>query len=345
MLKKIFALATLFFFTASNSCFAFSELYYLKNIKTTEIVPVVEDGLRKYSFNIVKYDPYYSISSDGASSSVIILQQSGDNMFYYYNSNSNTRVNKYILKEVANRNIVCEQSFNSSIISIYDNLAENIIPQNNETNRYTFNDEEFSGNTPSYAYKSPEQANSFYGRVSQISSGTVLKAYLQNSINTATATKGEQVTAVLTENVTLGNSVVFPQGSLLYGTLSKAGNATYGSRNGRVVINFTSLVTPENKTYQIATEAIDFSVANEGKAKSTIQSAATTAAVGAIVGLVFAMLTDSKSKMRTTAISAGVGAGSSLVANLAQKGVDAEIPSYTEIEVTLTQPVTVSVTE
>jgi hypothetical protein len=37
------------------------------------------------------------------------------------------------------------------------------------------------------------------------------------------------------------------------------------------------------------------------------------------------------------AIGAGVGAGGALITGAAEKGVDAEIPSFTELEVTLTK--------
>ena len=46
---------------------------------------------------------------------------------------------------------------------------------------------------------------------------------------------------------------------------------------------------------------------------------------------------------RSVAIGAGVGAGSSAIYSTAERGVDAEIPSYTEIEITLTQPLNVTV--
>ena len=136
---------------------------------------------------------------------------------------------------------------------------------------------------------------------------------------------------------------VAPQGSILYGSLIKARPATYGSRNGRVVISFTQLVTPENKVYDISTEEIDFAVSNEGKVGNSLKSAAGAAVAGALVGLLVGALSGGENIGRNVAIGAGVGAGSSVIYTTAEKGVDAEIPSFTEIEITLTQPLNVTV--
>ena len=136
---------------------------------------------------------------------------------------------------------------------------------------------------------------------------------------------------------------VAPQGSLVYGTLTKARPATYGSRNGRVIINFNQLVTPDNKTYNISTEEIDFTVSNEGKVGNSLKSAAGAAVAGALVGLLVGALTGGEHIGRNVAIGAGVGAGSSVIYTTAERGVDAEIPSFTELDITLTQPLSVTV--
>ena len=140
-----------------------------------------------------------------------------------------------------------------------------------------------------------------------------------------------------------GNDVLIPQGSLVYGSLKKARSATYGSRSGRVVIVFDKIVTPDNQTYSISAEEIDFTVSNEGKIGESAKSALTSAAVGALVGLLFGALSDSSHIGRSVAIGAGVGAGASAITSVAEKGVDAEIPSFTEIELTLKSPLNVSV--
>ena len=62
-----------------------------------------------------------------------------------------------------------------------------------------------------------------------------------------------------------------------------------------------------------------------------------------MVGLLVGALSGGEHIGRSVAIGAGVGAGSSAVYSTAEKGVDAEIPSFTELEITLTQPLSVTV--
>lgn len=344
-MKKLFALLILLFFVSTNSCFAFSELYYLKNIKTADVQPIVENSYSVNGFNIIKQSPYYGISQKGEDSAVIILQQSGENMFYYYQSENNSKVNKSVLKEIKKQNIVCEQSFNANIINIYDNLAKDVVSTVGAIRVYDFK-EPASAFTPPAAenYEQKQKPNTFNGYVGQVPAGTVIKVYLQNAINTATAAKGDKVVAVLTDNLVYNGAVIAPQGSLVYGTLTKARNATYGSQNGRVVIGFTNLVTPDNVVYNISAEAIDFKVSNEGKVGSAVKSAATSAVAGAVVGILVALISGRTDNVwRSAAIGAGAGAGSSVIYSTAEKGVDAEIPSFTEMDLTLTQPFNVSV--
>ena len=344
-MRKIFALLLTIIFGVTSNCYAMSALYYVKSIKTSRFAPIVESSYNSNNFHIVKQNPYYGISQKGDDTAVIIIQQSGDNMFYYYQSaEDNLKVNKTILKDLKKQGITVEQSFNTSLIEIYDNLAKEVTSTTETIKTYNFEEPQSS------AFEPPKQNNQQYikpavyqGYVAQLSSGTKFQAYLQNAINTATAAKGDQIVAVLTNALTYNGQEVAPQGSLVYGTLSKARPATYGSRNGRVVINFNQIVTPENKVYNISTEEIDFTVSNEGKIGESFKSAAGAAVAGALVGLLVGALTGGEHIGRNVALGAGVGAGSSVIYSTAERGVDAEIPSFTELEITLTQPLSVSV--
>lgn len=342
-MKKVAALLLAILYSSIQAVFAAGELYYLKNIKTSAVQPFVENAYASQSYNVVKQNPYYGVSQSGEDFAIIILQQSGENMFYYYNSPSNTKINKAFLKEIKKQNIVCEQSFNANIISIYDKLGAELAASSGVVKRYSFEDPEESAFAPPLsATQQGQNAGTLKGYVGQVSAGTKIPVYLQSAINTATASKGDRITAVLTQNLTYNGVTIAPQGSVVYGSLATARNASYGSRNGRVVINFNQLVTPDNQIYNISTEEIDFTVSNEGKVTESVKNAAASAAVGALVGLLFAALSDS-SAGRAAAIGAGVGAGGSLIRATAERGVDAEIPSFTELELTLTKPMEVSV--
>lgn len=345
-MKKIITSFLILIFATSTNCYAFSALYYLKGIKTTDMMPTVENSYASNNFHLVKQNPYYGISQKGDESAIIIMQQSGDNMFYYYQSPEDSlKINKAVLKEVKKNGIVCEQSFNTSLIEIYDNLAKEVTSTTETLKTYNFEEPQSSAFEPPTAQTAQQsyQPAVYKGYVAQVSAGTKFQAYLQNAINTASASKGDQITAVLTNGLTYNGHEVAPQGSLVYGVLSKARPATYGSRNGRVVINFNKLVTPDNRAFDISTEEIDFTVSNEGKVAESLKSAAGAAIGGAVVGLLFGLLSGSDHAWRNAAIGAGVGAGSSAIYSTAERGVDAEIPSFTELEITLTQPLNVSV--
>ena len=85
-------------------------------------------------------------------------------------------------------------------------------------------------------------------------------------------------------------------------------------------------------------------MSNEGKIGESVKNAAGAAVAGAVVGLLVGLLSSNHDHIwRNAAIGAGVGAGSSAIYSTAERGVDAEIPSFTELEITLTQPLNITV--
>ena len=342
-MRKFLALIITLLFVSTNSCFAFSELYYVKNTTENASKSIVDESYSYYNYDVKKYNPYYGISRrNNEDYAVVILQQSGDNMFYYYQSNGSNKINKRILKNIRNNGLIYEQSYNTNIISVYDNLAQRTI-SNQPQNNYVFSDnsQNAGAKVSSATVYNNQSTNTLKGYVAQVDKGTKLQVYLQTSVNTSTAAVGDQVIAVLTEDLAYNGAVIAPQGSMVYGTLSNARHATYGSRNGRVIINFNQLVTPDNKTYNISTEEVDFTVSNDGKVKTAAKNAVVGAVVGGLAGLLIGAMTGNVGA--SAAIGAGVGAGGALIGDVAERGVDAEIPSFTELEITLTKPFSVTV--
>ncbi len=341
-MKKFLAVFLTFIYCSINACFAFSEVYYVKNTSVEDLKATVKNAFYSQDYNVEKQDPYYGKSIyDPSKYAVVILQQSGNNLFYYYNSNENKKINKYILKMIKKSDLEYEQSFNANIIDVYDNLANRII-SSNVNNSYIFTDDEpIVSNTSTPKTYQTTNTNTLKGYVATIQSGTKINIYLQNSINTANAVQGDAVTAVVSKDLTYNGKSVIPQGSVVYGTLKKAHHATYGSRNGRVIIDFNQIVTPDGKTYNISAEEIDFKVTNEGKIASVGKNVLTGALIGGLAGLLIGAM--SKDFGKAVAITAGIGATTAAVTNVAEMGVDAEIPSFTEMEIILTKPFTASI--
>lgn len=339
-MKKLFAIFfSILYLISTSSCFAtVSKLYFVKNSSKDIAKPFIENELSKQKYILNQKDPYYAVLNKD-NYVIIILQKSSENYFYYYLSNKNSKSNKNILKELKNKNIVFEESFNTFYISNFENQAQKILT--NTMTTYNFDDQSYNQSVKKQTTQTVQDNTTLKGYVGQVAKGSTFNAYLQSPINTATAQVGDTVSAVLTENWTYNGSVIAPQGSLVSGTLTKARHATYGSMNGRVVINFDNIRTPEGKSFNISTEKIDFTVSNDGKFSKTAQTVVTSAIVGALMGLLVGALSSSSSVGSSVAIGAGVGAGGALITSTAEQGVDAKIPTYTEMEITLQKPLNV----
>lgn len=194
-------------------------------------------------------------------------------------------------------------------------------------------------------YSASENDDVLTGYIAKIEKGTTFEAYLQTTINTATAQKHDEVIAVLTQDWIYNDILVAPQGSILRGEISKARSATFGYRNGYVQIDFKKLETLDGEIYNIATEKIDFEVDSEGKFKDAAQKVLTSTMIGAISGLIYALLSDNASRGKSTAIAAGAGVATGLVIAGFEQGIDAEIPIYTPITLTLDKQLRIMINE
>ena len=348
MKKYVSLILAIVYLFSTNVCFAFSELNYLKNIDKNTLIPQVEGVLADNSYDIKQKNSVYSVYSVSSKKPErhisIVLQQSGSNLFYYFESDdSSKKVHKKILKMIKKQDIIYEQSENQMHLTNFAKIVQKTI--SGEKTKYTFEQPKPAVTADKQsASKKKQEDTTLKGFVGKVPKGTSMDVYLQAAINTATANKGDNVTAVLKSNWMYKDSIIAEQGSLLYGTLSEANHAKLGSRNGSVKIVFNNLVTPRGKSYQISTEPVEFNVTNDGKVKKAVTSTLAAAAIGAVVGLAFAALTGDTSNLAQGAIiGAGISGGGTLIANVVEKGVDAEIPAYTDLEVKLASPLDVVV--
>lgn len=338
-MKRFLALFIVVVYSLSaNACFAVSHLYFVKNTSKNTVKPLVEKSFASKKYILNKSDPYFGIKTNNKNSAVVVLQTSGANLFYYFEGDSNT-LNSVILKEFNKLKLVYEESFNTTYLSTFATKAQNV--RANKSSKYTF--EEVSRDAQEIQQRSGRVISQdvLKGYVGQISRGTTFNAYLQTPINTANANIGDKVIAVLSEDWVYNNCVVAPQGSVVYGSITKARHATYGSMNGRVVIEFNQIRTPEGKIYDVSLDKVDFVVSNDGKVNSVVNKVATQVIIGAVLGLVFGLLADDASVGKSVAIGAAGGAATGVLSSGAEKGVDAEIPIYTELELALTKPLSV----
>ncbi len=343
-MKKFFALfLCVLYFLSTNICYAFEELYYLKNIDKQSATGYIKEVLTDKDFIIKNEEPLHVISEKKSENfAIIVLQPSGKNLFYYYESNDkNKKLNKNILKAFKKKDIVYEQSLDAMHLA---NFSDIVYRYNTGTKKiYTFEEPKPKQNTTVFENTPKTAPTTLKGYAGKIGNGERLNIYLQSGINTATAAEGNIVNAVLKQDWTYKEYTVAPVGSLVTGTIVKASPAKLGSRNGSVDIVFNKILTPDGKTLNISTEKVEFNVTNEGKAKQVITATLGMALLGAALGVAFAFIGGgSASNIANGAIiGASVGGGSALVTGVAQKGVDAEIPAFTDIEIILDKPVDV----
>ncbi len=342
MKKFVAFLISFVYLFGANAAFALNELYYLENASYKTVAPQVEAVLNEKDYTIKKKNPFWAISNKNSENyAVVVLQPTGENLFYYIEANKKgKKLNKAILKSFEAKGISYQEYYGDMYMNHFAGMAQKAMT--GEVKTYSFETPTAQSVTAVQAQKPQLPQNALKGFVASVGAGSVLNVYLQNAINTATANVGDNVVAVLQSDWRVdGLHVIAPQGSVLYGTLTKAQSARYGMRNGGVVINFNKIVTPDGKAYPLVTQEIDFDVTNEGKLKSTVSKAAMASALGALVGLAVSSIVGSEDVLSNVASSAGVAGGISLVSSFAEKGVDAEIPSYTELEVVVEENINV----
>ena len=369
-MKKICAfLITLLYFLSINVCYAFNELYHIKYVDKADITNELSNLFVLRNYTVQKTNPYYyAVSNKDPETYIsIAIEPYGQNYLYYYESNNDKKFNKAFIKYLNEQNIIYEQSYNEITMNRFAEMVKSKTSgyasypavQNQTTQpvqttlfepvqtqqvtapvkQYTFAEQ--NSQTEVYQQSVQQtQPTTLRGYVGSVGAGTELNVYLQDPINTATANVGDTVIGVLKEDWTSKGHVIAAQGSVLYGTITKAQHARAGMRNGGVEIDFNRLATPDGNTYSLTTQKINFDVDNEGHWKKAAVSVAKASAIGALVGLAFALL-GGGDYGTGAAIGAGLAGGVSLISNVAEKGVDAEIPSYTDLQVLIERDVNV----
>jgi len=334
-MKRILSIIVfLFFALASTPCYAIGQLYYIKNVQKNVMDAKMTTLFVNNDYTLKQKSPYYAIQkNDSEKYAVVVFQQSGANLFYYFTTNGSKKVNKAFLKDLSNQNITFLVSENETLINNFENIAQKTLT--GTTTTYSFEDNRYSNSSATTTVKKTINDDSLSGYVASVGKGTTLKAYLSTPINTATAQAGDSVEAVLQADWVINGKTVAPQGSVVSGTLTKAHSASIGMRNGGVSINFNKVTTPDNVTYDISTQKIDFDVSNEGSVKKTVTNALVLTAIGALLGVAVAACSSDHNIGKGAMIGAGIGAGGAVISSAAQSGVDAEIPSYTELDIVI----------
>ena len=202
---------------------------------------------------------------------------------------------------------------------------------------------------PSYYATQQKPVNgTLKGSVVTVPAGNSFPAVVTTPLSSANLTLGQNVTLALGSDFYYNNNLIAPAGSSITGSVVEVSKAKRGSMNGKLLIRFTQIVTPYG--IQIPISAVIKTTDNTGVlvggtkmdvTKDYTKDLAVGSAAGAVSGVVFGALAGGNIG-RGAALGTAVGAGGGLVKSLWDKGDDVEIPASSQIELTLTQPITVN---
>jgi hypothetical protein len=197
------------------------------------------------------------------------------------------------------------------------------------------------------------------GRVAYAPAGQIIPVTLATSIATNVARSGDLIQANITQNVTLGDSTI-PSGSVVIGQVTEASAGRRLTRSGELQIKFNRIRTPDgtetpitahltgkvNKLREVGGDQSD-TFKGEGMSNKVgsvafrgLLGAGGGAALGTAVGAIAGGgVGAGRGAWSGTAIGGGLGVADSLIL---RKGKDVTIPSGTQMNLQLDQPVSVA---
>ena len=193
-----------------------------------------------------------------------------------------------------------------------------------------------------------EKSIPLQGSVVMVPAGASMKAMLTSPLSSQYSATGQTVSLALNNDFYYDGKLIAPAGSSVYGTVIESSKAKRGSINGKLCVRFSQIFTPYGTQIPISAviKTDDSSGVLIGGTKVDVtkeyaKDLAAGSAAGALSGLVFGALAGGDVG-RGAALGTAVGAGGGLVKSVWDKGNDVEIPANANIELMLTQPITLS---
>lgn len=179
-----------------------------------------------------------------------------------------------------------------------------------------------------------------------VPAGQTFRCVFLSPVTSENAYTGQEVTLALYTDFYYENKRVAPAGSTVTGTVIEAAKAKHGSLNGKITLRFTHIITPAGLDIPISaivntidkTGSIiggkDISLMTGNNSEYTETSGAAgygnPALAGHPAGVTAAM---------ATAVGTG---GGGLLKSIWDKGTDVDIEVNSQVELILTQPITVN---
>jgi hypothetical protein len=166
-----------------------------------------------------------------------------------------------------------------------------------------------------------------------VPAGTILLVRMVDGLDTKTAYTGQLFTATLSTNLAANGYVTAPEGTTVYGQVVEAKSAGRVSGASQLKLQLTQIVIGGN-AIPIITDVFDSQKGKSSTRRSlfrTLGGAGLGAAIGAIAG--------------NAGMGAAIGGVAGGVGSVVQRGDQVEIPSESQLEFRLMQPVILPVAQ
>jgi hypothetical protein len=195
-----------------------------------------------------------------------------------------------------------------------------------------------------------------------IADGTRMRVALLHGLSASRDHQGQSFQAVLLEPVLVGSTTAIPQGSILQGTLAKRIPPRRLYRPGSLNILFTRLALPSGAATPIAASPVAAEVdkgthmtmdseggihaQSPGKARFLLDFGITgglSKVSDDTTQLIIEMISSTATDASTAGVAKIAAVGATTIFMLTRHGRDVILPAYTEMDISLTRAVTLSV--
>ncbi len=166
-----------------------------------------------------------------------------------------------------------------------------------------------------------------------VPAGTRLLVRMVDGVDSSKQKVGYRFTADLETNLQVGDLVVAPGGTTVYGRLANAKSAGNMSGGAELTLELTDIVI-NGTAYPLLTST--YEVRSQGKGSNTAKKIVGGAGLGALIGGI-------AGGGKGAAIGLGAGAATGTAVSAATKGKQVSVPSESLLEFRLAQPVTLPV--
>lgn len=185
------------------------------------------------------------------------------------------------------------------------------------------------------------------GRVMVAPAGTSLAVTTTTALSSSINRIGDLFSTRLSNDLYIGGGLLLPAGSVIEGQVTQVESAGRTGRNGILGIRFSSAQTPNGQrvpiSARIATEdgsGLIRGGGTAGRVGKTFLNSAIGAGIGAALGTALAPAAGGRVG-RGAVYGTAIGGGAGLLSNLVRKGNDAELPSGTQLQIILDQPLSI----